>query len=295
LNFPFLDGFYSGACVLTILNLMLIYYLARTKDDPFKFSYLAAYFVLNLVLLYLINSRINILVFLFVAVLLSLRLIEKIRGLFLSSLFTVPILLSSGLFLYQILTLPIFTSMLKRVDIQDVMTFNGRAFIWQNVMNWLTDDQRGIFWGNGFKGHYFLDLISDVAKLWNSDVKDYHHMHLHSSSFEILVCQGIVGFAIFMILFHRTYTYYKSKYQNGDEAGVFFAVTVFLLFILQVDTFVYLESSGSVIFSLLMANALIQHKPKAVSRQKKIRDEIIPLPGRPLLTTVNGYDTIKSG
>lgn len=267
LNFPFLDGFYSGACVLTILNLMLIYYMRKLTDDPFRFACYAAYFILNLVLLYMINSRLNILIFLFVALLLSFRVIEKIKGLFISSLFTVPILLSSGLFLYQILTLPVFVTMLKRVDLQDIMTFNGRSFIWSNVMTWLTDDQRGIFWGNGFKGHYFLDLISDVAKLWNADVKEYHHLHLHSSSFEILVSQGIFGYAIFLILFHRVYTYYKKKYQEGDPQGVFFAVAVFMLFISQVDMFVYLESSGQVIFSLLLATVLVNHKLKPATQQ----------------------------
>jgi hypothetical protein len=261
-NFPFLDGFYSGACVLAILNLMIIYYMSRSLDDPFRLAYLAAYFTFNLALLFMINSRISILIFLFVALLLSFKVIEKTRGLFVSSLFTVPVLLNSGLILYQILTLPFFVSILKRVDIEDVTTFNGRAFIWRNAMNWLTDDQRGIFLGNGYKGHYFLDLISDVAKLWNSDVRDYHHMHLHSSSFEILVCQGIAGFAIFMILFYRLYVYYRKKYRDGDEQGIFFAVGVFLLFIMQVDTFVYLESSGAVIFSLLLANVVITHPPR---------------------------------
>jgi hypothetical protein len=269
LNFPFLDGFYSGACILTILNLMLIYYMTKVKNDPFRFSYLAAYFILNLVLLYMINSRLNILIFLFVALLLSFRVIEKVKGLFVVSQFTVPILLSSGLFLYQVLTLPVFVTMLQRVDIQDIMTFNGRSFIWQNVMTWITDDQRGIFWGNGFKGHYFLDLISDVAKLWNADVNEYHHLHLHSSSLEILVCQGIFGYVIFMILFHRVYTYYKKKYQSGDPQGVFFAVTVFLLFILQVDLFVYLESSGQIIFSLLLASVLVNHKSKPTSARQR--------------------------
>jgi len=262
LNFPFLDGFYSGACVLTILNLMLIYYMARLRDDPFRFSYLAAYFILNLALLYLINSRLNILIFLFVALLLSFRVIEKTKGLFTVSQFTIPILLSSGFLLYDILTLPVFVTMLKRVDVQDIMTFNGRSFIWNNALTWLTDDQRGLFWGNGYKGHYFLGLISDVAKLWNADVNEYHHLHLHSSSFEILVCQGIFGYAIFMILMHRAYTHYKMKYKAADSEGVFFGVIVFLLFILQVDLFVYLESSGQVIFSLLLANVLVNPKPK---------------------------------
>src|SRR5260221_4805157 len=259
LNFPFLDGFYSGACVITILNLMLIYYMTRTQSDPFRLAYLAAYFILNLVLLNLINSRLNILIFLFVASLLSFRVIEKIKGLFVTSLFTVPILLSSGLILYQILTLPVFVTILKRVDIQDVMTFNGRSFIWNNVLSWITDDQRGIFWGNGFKGHYFLDLISDVAKLWNSDVKDYHHMHLHSSSFEILVCQGIFGYGLFLVLCHRIYSYYKQKYQAGDPDGVFFAFPFFLVFILKVYFFVIFGKSGIVIFSLLLSIVLVNH------------------------------------
>jgi hypothetical protein len=268
LNFPFLDGFYSGACVLTILNLMLIYFIRNTLDDPVRLSYLIAYFVLNLVLLYLINSRINIMIFLFVALLLSCRVIDKIRGLFAGSLFTVPILLSSGFILYQVLTLPVFVTMLRRVDLQDVITFNGRSFIWNNAMTWLIDDQRGIFWGNGYKGHYFLDLISDVAKLWNSDVKDYHHMHLHSSSFEILVSQGIFGYSIFCILCYRIYVYYKKKYQMGDPQGVFFAVIVFLIFILQVDVFVYLESSGMVFFSLLLATVLINRKENQMTLQE---------------------------
>ena len=261
-NFPFLDGFYSGACVLAILNLMIIYYMSKCLDDPIRLSYLGAYFMFNLALLFMINSRINILIFLFVALLLAFKLIEKTRGLFVGSLFTVPLLLNSGMILYQILTLPFFVSILKRVDIEDVTTFNGRAFIWRNAMNWLTEDRQGIWLGNGYKGHYFMGMISDVAKLWNSDIRDYHHLHLHSSSFEILVCQGIVGFAIYMILFYQLFVHYRKKYRNGDEMGIFFAVGVFLLFILEVDTFVYLESSGSVIFALLLSNVLITHPSK---------------------------------
>ena len=274
LNFPFLDGFYSGACVLSILNLMLIYYMSKCLNDPVRFSCLAAYFIFNLALLFMINSRINILIFLFVAIILAFKVIEKAKGLFVGSLFTVPILLNSGLILYQILSLPFFISILKRVDVEDVTTFNGRAFIWRNAMNWLTDDQRGLFMGNGYKGHYFLDLISDVAKLWNSNVKDYHHMHLHSSSFEILVCQGIVGFVIFMILFYQLHTYYKKKYRDGEEQGVFFAVGVFLLFVMQVDLFVYLESSGTVIFFLLLSHALITHQPKSIDTNGETRPDV---------------------
>jgi hypothetical protein len=43
-NFPFLEGFYSGACLLAILNLMLIYYMFKSLNDPVRIAYLAAYF-----------------------------------------------------------------------------------------------------------------------------------------------------------------------------------------------------------------------------------------------------------
>lgn len=251
LNFPFLDGFYSGAGILSILNLMILFYLFRLYADPIRVTALSAYFVFNLYLLFLINSRIAILIFLAVAFLLVFKVLDKVRGIFLVSLFTVPILLASGSLLYEILKQPVFVSMIKRVDVVDITTFNGRSYIWEDVMHWLLYDQRGLLLGNGYKGHYFLDLISDVAQRWNE--KDLNHMHLHSSSFEMLTCQGIAGFSIYMILFYKLVRHFRLAYQHGSDLGIFFAVSVFLLFIMQVDTFVYLEGSGFVIFSVLLA------------------------------------------
>lgn len=251
LNFPFLDGFYSGAGILSIINLMIIFYLFRLHADPLRFTALLAYFGVNLYLLFLINSRIAILMFLMVACLLVFKVLDKVRGMFLVSLFTVPILLVSGTLVYEVLKQPVFVSMIKRVDIEDITTFNGRSYIWEDVMHWLLYDQRGLLLGNGYKGHYFLDLISDVAKRWNE--KEFHHMHLHSSSFEMLTCQGIAGFSIYMFLFYKLVRHFRRAYQQGSDLGIFFAVSVFLLFILQVDTFVYLEGSGFVILSVLLA------------------------------------------
>jgi hypothetical protein len=270
LNFPFFDGFYNGACLIVIINLMIIYYLFRCWNDPMRFALLGAYFIINLVLLYLINSRICTLIFLFVAVLLCFKLLNNLKGLFVSSLFTVPLLLSSGLILYEVLTLPIFSSILQRVDINDVTTFNGRSFIWTNGMTWLLDDQRGIIFGNGNKGHYFLDLISDVARLWNPEFKDFHQMHMHSSSFELLISQGIVGFAVFMILFYQLLSYYRKEYQKQSEQGIFYAVGIFLLFIWQVDLFVYLESSGFFIFSMLLSGVVVPSKAPITIKPEKI-------------------------
>jgi O-antigen ligase len=196
-------------------------------------------------------------IFVLVLALCVLRLI-RLRGLYLLSMFTIPILLSSGLVIYKILQLPGLSSVLQRVDVEDVTTFNGRAFLWRDAMDWLVADQRGIFFGNGHKGHYFLDLISGVAKLWNE--KDVHHMHLHSTSMEILVSQGVILFLLFAFLFYKIYTYYRSSHQMDKEEGAFLPVIVFLLFLMQVDNFLYVDGLGFVIFSLLVAKIAITSK-----------------------------------
>lgn len=254
LNFPFLDGFYSGAGLLAVISLLLLHYLQKTWKDPLRFGALSIYFLMNLAMFFLINSRLAILVFVLVMGLTVFRLI-RMKGLYLVSMFTIPILLGSGALIYKVLQLPGLSTVLQRVDMEDVMTFNGRAFLWRDAMNWLLVDQQGLLLGNGYKGHYFLGLISDVAKLWNE--KNVHHMHLHSTSLEVLVCQGLVFFMIFAFLFYQVYKYYKTEHVNKTQDGAFLPVIVFLLFILQVDTFLYLDSLGFVIFSVLVARIAI--------------------------------------
>src|SRR5688572_321990 len=95
LNLPFLDGFYSGASLLAIINLMLLYYLKRAWKDPLRFSALGFYFLINLSMFFLINSRLAILVFVFVIGLCLVGMI-RIKGLYIASMFTIPILLGSG-------------------------------------------------------------------------------------------------------------------------------------------------------------------------------------------------------
>lgn len=257
LNFPFLDGFYSGAGLLAVINLMLLYYLKKTWKNPLRFSALSIYFLMNLAMFFLINSRLAILIFVFIIGLTLFRLI-RMKGLYLVSMLTIPILLGSGVLIYKVLQLPVLSTVLQRVDMEDVVTFNGRAFLWRDAMDWMLIDQQGLLLGNGYKGHYFLGLISDVAKLWNE--KNVHHMHLHSTSLEILVCQGLFIFLVFAFLLYQVYRYYKREHAGGKEEGAFLPVVVFLLFILQIDTFLYLDSLGFVIFSVLVARIAIKGK-----------------------------------
>lgn len=259
INFPFLGGLYSAAGLIAVINLMLLYYMNRALTNPARMAGLILYFAVNLLFLFLINSRLMILIFLIVFILFFFRLPKKSWTLFIISLFTLPILLNSGLLLYRILSLPVFASVLQRIDVVDVTTFHGRSFIWQDTINWITDDGRGLLFGNGYRGHYFLEILSDVARLWSEE--DLHHLHLHSTSLEILVNQGLFGLVLFLVLFYRVLRYYEGQNRAGTNRAAFFPVAVFLLFVMQIDGFVFMENFGFIVFSFMLARAVVKQKP----------------------------------
>ena len=274
LSLPFFDGFYSGANVLAIINLMLLWYLSANWRRTLVFVLLAAYFVFNFMLFYFINSRLSMLIFLLVIGLAFSKLIRS-RVLYAISMFTIPVLLSSGLLLYSILQHPLLVSLVQRVDIIDVTTFNGRSYLWSDALDWLFHDQRGLFFGNGYKGHYFLDLIPDVVKLWNAE--DSHHLHLHSTSLETLVSQGLVFFIVLCVIFFIAHRYYRVRHRAGREEGALFPVVVYLLFIMQVDTFIYLDSLGAAIFALLVSRAALHPARRfSTSTETDIRGTVSP-------------------
>jgi hypothetical protein len=276
LNFPFLDGLYSGACLLAIINLLLIKFIRNPYDNPVQFAGLTIYFMFNLVLFYYINSRLTMLIFIILLAMAFFKVLRA-RGVFIVSMFTIPILLNTGLLLYDIMTAPGFSSVFQRVDVEDVTTFNGRSYLWEDAMDWLYYDQRGILFGNGYKGHYFLELISDVAKLWNE--KNMDHMHLHSTTLEILIGQGIIVYLLYVFIFYQIYAYFKMKHREGSEEGSFFIVVLFLLVIMQVDMFVYFDSLGFMILSFLVARAMVKDKVPAKAGVKiPSYNRHIPLP-----------------
>jgi O-antigen ligase len=256
LSLPFIDGMYSGACMIAVVNLMVFYYMKKAllTGDSYKFTYLTIYFLINLVLLFLVNSRLANLTFLFVFLLVLFNVLHRFKGLFLIGVFFVPLLLNLGLLLYQILTLPVFKVIMQRVDLKDVTTFNGRSFGWEQAIDWFLYDQTNVVFGNGYNGHYFLHLMAKIAKVW--DVRETD-THLHSTSLSILVDQGIVGAVLILLITYRAYIYFKDQFATRSAEGALFAVMVFILIVMQVDMFVYRESAGWLILSLLAAFAAI--------------------------------------
>jgi hypothetical protein len=256
INFPFLDGLYSGACLLAIINLILFYQIRNSASGQMPKGVLFGYFIINLVLFFYINSRLVTLVLLLVIMLMLFSIRKRFKGVFTVSLFTLPLLLNGGLLIYEILSLPVFQVIMQRVDVLDVMTFHGRSFIWQTGVDWATVDQRGFIFGNGYKGHYFLDLLGDIAKLF--DIRQLQDLHLHSTTLEIVVNQGIVGLGLFFTVLYKSYHYCRAQYRLGTGEGAFFPVVVFVLFVCQVDSFVYLDNLGGLLFAFLAARICIR-------------------------------------
>lgn len=273
LNMPFLDGFYSGASVLAILNLLIAHRIRSNRNKPIESMMLTGYFMMNLALLYLINSRLALMIFLVIFVMFVMRIVAM-RGTYLISLFFIPILLSSAYVLYQMLLLPGVADIVQRVDIEDVTTFNGRSFLWEDGLDWLMGSREGLLFGNGYKGHYFLDMIRDVAEMWNTD--EVFHLHMHSTSLEILICQGLISYAIFCFVWYRIFNFFRKKYKEGKMEGAFVGPVLYLLFILQVDTFVYMDGLGFVLFCLLASRISIT-EPSKVSANKNLMKESRPL------------------
>jgi hypothetical protein len=255
LNLPFLGGLYSASSLMIFMNLVFVRQIARMLTDPGQWSWRIAYFSCNLIMIYYINSRLTIMLFLLVLLLMFSNVIRS-RVVYWVSLFTIPIVLSLRLLLYEIMTLPPFIGIMQRVDFEDVTSFHGRSYLWEIGMNWLTEDRRGLIFGNGYGGQYFLDLLTVYARLWSGGKSDL--VHFHSSSLEIVVNQGLFGYLIFAFLLYKLFAYYRVKYVLNEPDGDFLPAIVFLLFVLQIDTFVYMTGLGFVIFALLLARVCVQ-------------------------------------
>lgn len=243
--------------MLIVMNLVFIRQIGRMWTDPGRWVWRVAFIAFNLVLAYFINSRLTTMVFFLVLGFAFLRLIRT-NLVYWLSMFTIPIVLSLRYVVYQILSLPAFVALMHRVDFEDVTSFNGRAYLWQIGMDWLLRDQRGIILGNGYNGQYFLDLLTFYARLWSGGKSDT--VHFHSSSLEIAVNQGLPAFILFAYLLYKVFQYFREKYFQRHPDGDFYIAIIYILFVLQIDTFAYM-GLGYIIFSLLLARVVVKEEP----------------------------------
>lgn len=255
-NLPFFGGLYTAASILVMMNLMLIWKMRNVWwTNPFRMFGYTVYFAINCLIIYQINSRLSMMIFVGVLLLIFLGGIKS-NLIYWSSLLMIPLLLNLSILVYQILTLPVFESIMQRVDYENVTSFSGRAYLWEIGLAWLVEDQRGLLFGNGYQGQYFLGNLREIAALWNPETPD--KMHFHSSSLEVMVNQGLFGIVLFMVIAYRVFKRYKEKYIKDSPDGIFFFMIVYLLYDLQVSSFVYLDSMGSIFLAFLTAGIIVQ-------------------------------------
>lgn len=262
-NFPFIRGIYTGSHVLAVWSLMLLMRMQRSMHRPAALALGVLGLITSLAFMIQINSRLSILVFLFLVVLLAVRAIKAVRGLYTISLFTMPLLLSSSLLVYQLLSLPVFARIMQRVSVEDVTTFNGRSYIWTAVGDWALNDRTGLLLGNGFKGHYALGLLEAVAVLW--DEPRSYNLHTHATITEVAVAQGLLGVVLLYVIFWRGFMFYRAQYQEGTALAPLFGGFAYLLFIWQLDIFCYGVEIGHAILFCLMAPLCRQALPDSAS------------------------------
>ncbi len=265
INLPFTMGIYSTAHLVAFLNLILIFYIREPLKKPLTFTFMSVLFAVNMAVMMSANSRLSIMIFFTLLIIFLFRLIKAAKGVFITSLFTMPLLMSSALLIYQIISLPVFAAILGRVDKRDVTTFNGRTDIWEAAWDWFVDDRRGFIFGNGYHGHWFLDMLDFVAVMWGE--KHSYHLHMHSTFLEVLIAQGIVGYILFVLCMWYAFKHFRREYQLRTDQAPLFAGVVYLLFIWQIDIFVYgLDQGNPLFFTLLSAAAM---DPNSITRRKR--------------------------
>jgi O-antigen ligase len=259
ISLPFSLGIYGAAHILAFLSLVLLGYLHDFRSRPVRSIGLSLVYVLNIAIMLSINSRLSIMIFMVITLLFILKLIKKTKGIFLISLFIMPIITNFTLLIYNILTLPFFASVLTRVSKKDVTTFNGRTYIWDAAADWIMHDRRGWLFGNGFNGQYHLRLLDTVAKLWGESGS--YRLHMHSAFLEILVDQGVVGVILMYLVYWRGFSYYRRQYMEGTPMAPLYAGFLYLLFIWQIDIFGYAYNMGFMLLFVLMAPLSLKAAP----------------------------------
>lgn len=251
INLPFLRGIYDAAHLMSVINLMLLFYLGGFVKRPLQAILLSAFYLVNMAVMISVNSRLSFMIFLLLTVLFATRIMKGLRFVFPVSLFTMPLLVSFAHLVYAVLSLPVFATVVKRLDKDDVTTFNNRTVVWEEAWNWLLGDRRGFFFGNGTNGQYTLGLMDEAARVWQTS--DAYNIHMHSTFLQIVMSQGVVGYGLFVACFWYAFKFFRERYRSGALEGPLFAAVVYLMFIWQIDIFCYGTEFGHLLFFSLLA------------------------------------------
>lgn len=251
INLPYMRGLYDAAHLLSLINLMLLFHLKDFTRRPGTFMAMLLFYLVNVAVMISVNSRLSFMAFLILTVLFITRVLRTARFIYPVSLFTIPLLLSFALLIYEVMTLPVFQAVLDRVSKEDVTSFNGRSYIWYAAWDWLVRDRRDFFFGAGYNGQHWFGMMDRIGVLWG--VKKPAFIHMHSSSLQVLMAQGISGFVLMCVCMWHVFKFYRQQYISNTALAPLFAAAVYFLFIWQIDIFVYGIDIGTLLFFSLLA------------------------------------------
>jgi len=250
INLPFGQGLYATANTVAIFNLLvlgIIFYI-KNKRIPNLLLWLIVF--VNIYLMLQFNSRLSMLIFLLSLGFILTRLYKLHKTVFILSLFTIPILLSTSDQIYKVLQLPGFSSILKRVSYEDITGFNGRRDIWEKGIEWLTSQGEGFLEGNGYRGHYSIDLLSELEYFWD---KTTINMHMHSSMLEYALSIGVSGLFVLLVIMFLGF-----RQVVLEKHVLLIGPFIYLLFLFQVDNFPYILNYGALIIFTLSSFAFVK-------------------------------------
>ncbi len=252
LNLPFSQGFYATANSVAIINVLILgMWVFEDLKAPLKL-FTIVHFIINLWLMTAFNSRLSIMIFLFCSILIIFRIVKFYRFLFFLSFFTIPLMLSFTVLIYNILQLPILSKVINRLDYNDITSFNGRRDLWERGIDWFLGYGPGFWTGNGYQGHYTIGLLDDLAEFWHRS--SALGLHIHSSFFEYLLSQGVLGTLPLLILILIALRHLVTHRSYHTLLGVM----IYLIFIFQIDIYAYITNTGAYLFFILISVVLVK-------------------------------------
>jgi O-antigen ligase len=273
LNLPFLMGIYDAAHLLSIINLMLLFYLKDFVKKPKTFFFTLLLYLANVAIMINVNSRLSFLMFLMITGLFVFRIMKTAKFVFPISLFTMPLLVNFALLIYTIMTLPPLSALVTRLDKEDVTSFNNRTPVWENGLDWFLEDRRGLLFGMGYQGQAKLAGWDRVGKIFM--VRNSYDVHFHSTFLQTLTNQGIVGYLLLVWCYWLVYSYYQKKYKSDLLEAPIFAAAVYLIFIWQIDIVCYGMDFGNQLVMCLLSMAVMD--PRFITRKQKMLDGSVAL------------------
>ena len=202
--------------------------------------------------IFMINARLFILTLILVLLIFFFKFEKFGKTITVFSLFTLPFLISLRFFLPIVLSAPPFNVLLQRVDVRGITTFNNRIYLWEPALEWLENFGQGVLFGNGYKGYYFIRLVEKNSYI-NPGFLTIDK-HLHSATLETLLSQGILGYALFFIIFLILVNYYKDKSKDDVRYKSLYMIVLYIVLVSHYDGNVGVYSIGFYILSYLYAN-----------------------------------------